>query len=123
MSFFQRVVSKGSAEKFYLKVTIEFENPDTILNPVEFRALVSKAVRQLYGETGASIPVDVLRYQDITKEAILRVPGRSLVKCWSALTLLGEYAQESCAIRVNQVSPQLLALAVDSRHFFQDLPN
>ena len=54
----------------------EFENPDTIINHVELRALVSKALRQLYGETGASVPVDVLRYQDTTREAIFRVPGR-----------------------------------------------
>ncbi|XP_038054225.1 ribonuclease P protein subunit p14-like isoform X2 [Patiria miniata] len=101
----------------------EFENPDTRIDSVQFRALVSKALHQLYGETGASIPVDILRFQDDTMEAILRVSGRSLVKVWSALTLLGEYAQEECAIRVTQVSPHLLALAVDSRHFFQNLPS
>ncbi|GCC21899.1 hypothetical protein chiPu_0000281 [Chiloscyllium punctatum] len=64
---------------------------------------------------GAALPVDVLRYEEETLAATLRVRSSGLVKLWSALTLLGSYQNQKCAFRVMQVSPFLLALSGNSR--------
>uniref|UniRef100_A0A3Q2QJE8 Ribonuclease P/MRP subunit p14 n=1 Tax=Fundulus heteroclitus TaxID=8078 RepID=A0A3Q2QJE8_FUNHE len=64
---------------------------------------------------GAALNVDVLKYDEETLSALLRVPSRGLVKLWSSLTLQGSYKNQTCAFRVLQVSPFLLALTGNSR--------
>ncbi|XP_071809465.1 ribonuclease P protein subunit p14-like [Asterias amurensis] len=123
MTLFQRTVSKGSAEYFFLKVAIEFVDSGISTDSLTFKLVVTKALKELFGDAGAAIPVDILGFLDQTMEAILRVPGRSVVKLWSALTLLSECGGEECAIRVKQVSPHLMSLAVNSRQFYQNLPS
>ncbi|NXF78664.1 RPP14 protein, partial [Sclerurus mexicanus] len=92
-------------------------------NAAQFKQLVVTALRELHGEVGAALPVDVLTYEEKTLSAILRVISSGLVKLWSALTLLGFYQNRRCAFRVlqaffffpNQTSPFLLALSGNSR--------
>uniref|UniRef100_A0A8B9QAM7 Ribonuclease P/MRP subunit p14 n=1 Tax=Apteryx owenii TaxID=8824 RepID=A0A8B9QAM7_APTOW len=71
----------------------------------QFKQLVVTALRELHGEVGAALPVDVLTYEEKTLSAILRVTSSGLVKLWSALTLLGFYQNRRCAFRVLQVKP------------------
>ncbi|XP_072025523.1 ribonuclease P protein subunit p14-like [Amphiura filiformis] len=112
---FERLVSKNLSKYTYLKVQLEFEDSQTYVEEVRFKAVILKALKQLHGDSGAAIPFDILRYNKRKMEAILRVQSSCLVKLWSALTLFGEYAELVCAFRVHQVSGHLMALAVDSR--------
>ncbi|NXI85701.1 RPP14 protein, partial [Rhipidura dahli] len=87
-------------------------------NAAQFKQLVVTALRELHGEVGAALPVDVLTYEEKTLSAILRVISSGLVKLWSALTLLGFYQNRSCCLfflSSNQTSPFLLALSGNSR--------
>ncbi|CAM4658584.1 unnamed protein product [Leuciscus chuanchicus] len=76
--------------------------------------MIIRGLRELYGEIGASIPFDLLKFDENQLTGILRVYNSGLVKLWSALTLLGSYQNEACALRVTQVSPFLLALSGNS---------
>ncbi|KAF6722728.1 Ribonuclease P protein subunit p14 [Oryzias melastigma] len=66
-------------------------------------------------QVGAALNFDVLKYDEETLTALLRVHSSGLVKLWSSLTLLGSYQNQSCAFRVLQVSPFLLVLTGNSR--------
>uniref|UniRef100_H0ZFS4 Ribonuclease P/MRP subunit p14 n=1 Tax=Taeniopygia guttata TaxID=59729 RepID=H0ZFS4_TAEGU len=89
-------------------------------NAAQFKQLVVTALRELHGEVGAALPVDVLTYEEKSLSAILRVISSGLVKLWSALTLLGFYQNRRCAFRVLQTSPFLLALSGNSRELALD---
>ncbi|XP_067907748.1 ribonuclease P protein subunit p14 isoform X2 [Heterodontus francisci] len=116
---YERHVSRNVCDYHYLKVGLEFEerSPGLRLNAAHFKQLIVSALKDLHGEIGAALPVDVLRFEEETLAAILRVKSSGLVKLWSALTLLGSYQNQKCAFRVTQVSPFLLALSGNSREF------
>ncbi|XP_077984500.1 ribonuclease P protein subunit p14-like [Glandiceps talaboti] len=111
----KRIVSKGPADYFYLKVSLEFEESGFQVDVLLFKAIIVKALLTMYGEVGAAITVDVLKYNEDSKEAILRVHNSGFSKLWSALTLFGQYLNKECVFRVHQVSSCLMALAVNSR--------
>ncbi|XP_066474291.1 ribonuclease P protein subunit p14 isoform X1 [Tiliqua scincoides] len=117
---YERIVFKNASEFHYLKIHLEFQEDAISLNAVEFKQLIISALKRLHGEVGAALPVDVLTYEEKTLSAILRVPNIGLVKLWSALTLLSSYQNRSCAFRVIQTSPFLLALAGNSRELVLD---
>ncbi|KAK6175871.1 hypothetical protein SNE40_014248 [Patella caerulea] len=75
------------------------------------------AMKQLFGEVGASTCVDVLKFDEKNKWSIVRVDSRSLIKLRSALTLYSSFldSQKPCAFRVHQVSQHLMTLAANSR--------
>ncbi|MBN3322201.1 RPP14 protein, partial [Atractosteus spatula] len=97
-----------------------FQDSDKRLGEAQFKQLIISALRDLYGEIGAAFPFDVLKFEENTLKAIIRVLSSGLVKLWSALTLLGSYQDEPCAFRITQVSPLLLALSGNSRDFELD---
>ncbi|NWT11971.1 RPP14 protein, partial [Vireo altiloquus] len=123
---FERRVLRRAAEHHYLRVRLELPDGGTRPNAAQFKQLVVTALRELHGEVGAALPVDVLTYEEKTLSAILRVISSGLVKLWSALTLLGFYQNRRCAFRVLQVtaglgtSPFLLALSGNSRELVLD---
>ncbi|NXR45947.1 RPP14 protein, partial [Hippolais icterina] len=112
---FERRVVRRAAEHHYLRVRLELSDGGARPNAPQFKQLVVTALRELHGEVGAALPVDVLTYEEKTLSAILRVISSGLVKLWSALTLLGFYQNRRCAFRVLQTSPFLLALSGNSR--------
>ncbi|NXL20694.1 RPP14 protein, partial [Setophaga kirtlandii] len=122
---FERRVLRSAAEHHYPRVLLELPDGGARPNAAQFKQLVVTALRELHGEVGAALPVDVLTYEEKTLSAILRVISSGLVKLWSALTLLGFYQNRRCAFRVlqfclfflspNQTSPFLLALSGNSR--------
>ncbi|NWR62243.1 RPP14 protein, partial [Bucorvus abyssinicus] len=117
---FERRVLRSAAEHHYLRVRLELSDGGARPNVAQFKQLVVSALRELHGEVGAALPVDVLTYEEKTLSAILRVVSSGLVKLWSALTLLGFYQNRRCAFRVLQTSPFLLALAGNSRELVLD---
>uniref|UniRef100_A0A8C3NW71 Ribonuclease P/MRP subunit p14 n=1 Tax=Cyanoderma ruficeps TaxID=181631 RepID=A0A8C3NW71_9PASS len=102
---FERRVLRRAAEHHYLRVRLELPDGGARPNAAQFKQLVVTALRELHGEVGAALPVDVLTYEEKTLSAILRVISSGLVKLWSALTLLGFYQNRRCAFRVLQVKP------------------
>ncbi|NWZ10925.1 RPP14 protein, partial [Agelaius phoeniceus] len=127
---FERRVLRRAAEHHYLRVRLELPDGGARPNAAQFKQLVVTALRELHGEVGAALPVDVLTYEEKTLSAILRVISSGLVKLWSALTLLGFYQNRRCAFHVlqfclfflspNQTSPFLLALSGNSRELVLD---
>ncbi|XP_050169143.1 ribonuclease P protein subunit p14 [Myiozetetes cayanensis] len=117
---FERRVLRSAAPHHYLRVRLELPDGGARPNAAQFKQLVVSALRELHGEVGAALPVDVLTYEEKTLSAILRVISSGLVKLWSALTLLGFYENRRCAFRVLQTSPFLLALSGNSRELVLD---
>uniref|UniRef100_A0A8C6JZK8 Uncharacterized protein n=1 Tax=Melopsittacus undulatus TaxID=13146 RepID=A0A8C6JZK8_MELUD len=102
---FERRVLRSAGEHHYLRVWLELPDGGARPSAAQFKQLVVSALRELHGEVGAALPVDVLTYEEKTLSAILRVVSSGLVKLWSALTLLGFYQNRRCAFRVLQVKP------------------
>ncbi|NXN27920.1 RPP14 protein, partial [Nycticryphes semicollaris] len=117
---FERRVVRSGAEHHYLRVRLELPDGGARPSVAQFKQLVVSALRELHGEVGAALPVDVLTYEEKSLSAILRVISSGLVKLWSALTLLGFYQNRRCAFRVLQTSPFLLALSGNSRELVLD---
>uniref|UniRef100_A0A667Y2T0 Uncharacterized protein n=2 Tax=Myripristis murdjan TaxID=586833 RepID=A0A667Y2T0_9TELE len=112
---FERTVLRNASPYHYLKVYLQLESATTRLCAVELKQLIVSGLSSLFGEVGAALPFDLLKYDEEALTGILRVHSRGLVKLWSSLTLLGSYQNEACAFRVLQVSPFLLALSGNSR--------
>ncbi|XP_059796019.1 ribonuclease P protein subunit p14 isoform X1 [Balaenoptera ricei] len=93
----------------------EFQDHGIGLNAAQFKQLLISALKDLFGEVDAALPLDILTYEEKTLSAILRICSSGLVKLWSSMTLLGSYKGKKCAFRVIQVSPFLLALSGNSR--------
>ncbi|KAI4467124.1 coiled-coil-helix-coiled-coil-helix domain containing 4 [Holotrichia oblita] len=86
---------------YYLDVLLEFsKDQDRDITPAFFKSHVLQCINQVFGETAAAIPVDVLKYQPRTKEAILRVHKDQYVKVRSSLTLCGNYEGAECIYRI-----------------------
>uniref|UniRef100_A0A8C9R360 Ribonuclease P/MRP 14 subunit n=1 Tax=Scleropages formosus TaxID=113540 RepID=A0A8C9R360_SCLFO len=100
---YQRLVHKNSSGFHYMKVSLVFEKEGKRIDGAFFKQLIISALRNVYGEIGAAFPFDVLKFEEKSLTAVLRVYNSGLVKLWSALTLLGSYQNETCAVRVVQV--------------------
>ncbi|XP_001637708.2 ribonuclease P protein subunit p14 [Nematostella vectensis] len=117
----ERFTFKQKADYFYLKVNLEFDAGNEVsFDILTFKRLLLIALDSLHGQVGSSIPVDVLKFDPVPLEAVIRIPESGLVKVWSALTLYGSHQEVKCAFRVTQVSPHLIALAANSRQWKLD---
>lgn len=119
-ALYQRVVLKNASPYHYMKVCLVLEDESTRLSAVELKQFITTGLKSLYGEVGAALTFDLLKYDEDTLTAFLRVSSRGLVKLWSSLTLQGSYQNQGCAFRVLQVSPFLLALTGNSRELQLD---
>lgn len=119
-SLFRRVVLKNAAPYHYLKVCLVLENESIKPSAVELKQFMITGLKNLFGEVGAALNFDLLKYDEDTLISLLRVPSRGLVRLWSSLTLLGFYRNQACAFRVLQVSPYLLSLSGNSRELKLD---
>ncbi|XP_021789986.1 ribonuclease P protein subunit p14 isoform X3 [Papio anubis] len=96
---YERVVYKNPSKYHYMKVCLEFQDCGVGLNAAQFKQLLISAVKDLFGEVDAALPLDILTYEEKTLSAILRICSSGLVKLWSSLTLLGSYKGKKCAFR------------------------
>ncbi|CAJ1052017.1 ribonuclease P protein subunit p14 isoform X2 [Xyrichtys novacula] len=119
-SVFRRVVLKNASPYHYMKICLVLDDESTKLSAVDLKLFILTGLKNLFGEVGAAISFDLLKYDEDTLSGLLRVPSRSLVKLWSSLTLLGFYQNQACAFRVLQVSPYLLSLTGNSRELKLD---
>lgn len=83
-----------------------------------FKKNIVSSMKKIFGEVAASVTIDILKYDPLTRRAILRVPSNYYSKLHSALTLCGQYEEETeCCYKINKTSPLLLALNCDSRSY------
>ncbi|KAL2091668.1 hypothetical protein ACEWY4_013931 [Coilia grayii] len=115
LAAFERLVCKNASDFHYMKICLVLEKGRRNVEAAQFKQLMISGLRQLYGEVGAALPFDVLKFDPSTLTGMVRVCNSSLVKLWSAITLIGSYQNELCAFRVTQVSPFLIALSGNSR--------
>ncbi|XP_007908841.1 ribonuclease P protein subunit p14 isoform X3 [Callorhinchus milii] len=71
-------MGQGLREAEQLSSMSEFDETSVQLNAVQFKHLIVAALRDLHGEIGAALPVDVLTFEEEILSAILRVQNRSL---------------------------------------------
>ncbi|KAM9324167.1 ribonuclease P protein subunit p14 [Gastrophryne carolinensis] len=117
---YERIVLKNASEYHYLKIQLVFLQKEVKLSAAQYKLLIVNALKELHGEVGSSFPLDLLKYDENTLSAILRVASSGFVKLWTSLTLLGQYQNQECSVRVIQTSPFLLALAGNSRELNLD---
>ena len=90
---------------------------DCEVTPEYFKQNIISAIRQLFGEVSACVDIDILKYNFISKRAVVRVPGDYYVKTRSSLTLCGKYQDTACSYQIHKASPVLLNLQGDSRDY------
>lgn len=75
-SGFHRVVLKNASPHHYLRVRLLLEDEPPSLSAVELKTFIVSCLRGLHGEVGAALDVDVLKYDEEKRTALLRVPSR-----------------------------------------------
>lgn len=75
------------------------------------------AVKQFFGSEGANQLVDIIRCDLGCRRFILRCESKNLVKLRAALTVADSFEGIACIYEVLRTTPNLLALAVNSRTF------
>lgn len=119
MTTFKRIVTKGHLPYCYLKIKLEFQSPsaakDLGITASTLKHAIVMSMRGIYGELGSTETIDILRFNENSLEAILRVRHSYFVKVWSSLCLSGDFSGQQCVFRVLQVSAHLMGLACNSR--------
>uniref|UniRef100_G3MTA8 Uncharacterized protein n=1 Tax=Amblyomma maculatum TaxID=34609 RepID=G3MTA8_AMBMU len=101
----------------YMDASLNFEEPQEDIDASIFKFVIVQALKKLFGEVGASVTVDVLRFRESDLRAYLRVRSSNLVRLWSSLTLVSSYNGKPCFFRIYKVSPSLASLSVSSAHY------
>ncbi|XP_050026812.2 ribonuclease P protein subunit p14 [Dermacentor andersoni] len=101
----------------YMDVSLRFEEPGEEVDATVFKFVILQALKKLYGEVGASVAVDILKFRESDLRAYLRVSSSNVVRLWSSLTLTSCYNGRPCSFRVYKVSPSLASLSVSSSHY------
>uniref|UniRef100_A0A1B8Y6G8 Uncharacterized protein n=1 Tax=Xenopus tropicalis TaxID=8364 RepID=A0A1B8Y6G8_XENTR len=73
---YERIVLKNPSEHHYMKVQLEFNGEGAQLSATQFKLLVVSALKNLHGEVGSSLPLDLLSFDEKTLCAVLRVCSR-----------------------------------------------
>ncbi|KAG8430416.1 hypothetical protein GDO86_020653 [Hymenochirus boettgeri] len=77
---YERIVLKNTSEHHYMKVQLIFQGEGVHLSAVQFKQVIISALKDLHGEVGSSLPLDLLSFDEKTLCAILRVCSSGLVK-------------------------------------------
>ncbi|XP_041459296.1 ribonuclease P protein subunit p14-like [Lytechinus variegatus] len=105
----------------YLSVILEFESSPPDIEERMFEVIVSLALKQLHGDVGVAILVDLVMYDPENIQGILKVRQSDLVKLWSALTLYGCFEDQRCAFIVRKESTDFIPLLDTSKHSISEL--
>ncbi|KAH3881443.1 ribonuclease P protein subunit p14-like [Dreissena polymorpha] len=113
---YKKVVSKGCLDFCYMKVRLDFEEgTHAHIDIVAFKQIILEAAQSMFGLALSCSLIDVLIYEKSSRTAVLRIPNINLSKIWSALSLYSNMNGLSCAFRILQISPHLMALSGNSR--------
>lgn len=85
-------------------------NQETNPLPVFVEGSIEQSLRTIFGEIGGHATVDLLKYDESRRRAILRVPEDFYVKLRAALTLTSTFQGVLCHFYVHSVSRVLLSL-------------
>ncbi|XP_034249613.1 ribonuclease P protein subunit p14-like isoform X2 [Thrips palmi] len=103
---------------FYLDVSLNFDNKtDVQVDDICFKNYINSAIRDLHGDFGLGVNVDLLKYEEDKRRGIIRCPARDYVKIRGALTFCGKLDGKFCRFLVHQSSGLLLSLQANSRTF------
>ncbi|TRY70200.1 hypothetical protein TCAL_01208, partial [Tigriopus californicus] len=72
---------------------------------------VTFALKNLFGEIGAAVPVEVIKFYPKSSQLIVQCPSDWAVKVRASLSLQSSYQGQSCAYQVIKDSATLLSLA------------
>ncbi|XP_065912886.1 ribonuclease P protein subunit p14-like [Dysidea avara] len=101
-------VGESLMEFYFLRISLKFQRtPELSVTEALLKSIVLQALRDLHGEYGASIAVEVLEYKEVTNQSysfVIKILECDLVKVWSGLTLLGTYNGVSTMFSVEKVS-------------------
>ncbi|KAF4524099.1 hypothetical protein B566_EDAN007682 [Ephemera danica] len=105
-----------SSNFWYIDVSLAFSDQwRKNLDIAHFKMQIIKAMKQLFGELGAAIPVDVMKYNQATGRAVLRCPTKNYVKLRSSLTLVSAFEGQKCVFKIHKASPSIISLLSNSR--------
>ncbi|XP_004348631.1 hypothetical protein CAOG_02818 [Capsaspora owczarzaki ATCC 30864] len=134
------------AVSLYIQVAAGTNADAIVVDAPVFKSIVLRALKQLHGQLGAGIPVDVLDVTTstankadkadkadktrqvaaaaaaaaaggLTYRALIRVPDLHSAAVWSALTAVTVHDNRPCRLTVDRASPSLLHFASNSRAF------
>lgn len=92
-------------------------NSDRTVTAVFFKKHLIQSLKELFGEVASAVDVDVLKYNENERRAILRISSDYYLKLRASLTLSGKYEDIPCAYRIHKASSHLLHLVGDSRDY------
>lgn len=72
---------------------------------------ITFALKNLFGEVGAAVPVQVIKFYPKSSQLIVQCPSDWAVKVRAALSLQSSYQGQSCAYQVIHGSSTLLGLS------------
>eukprot|EP00054_Salpingoeca_dolichothecata_P000789 m.17622 g.17622 ORF g.17622 m.17622 type:complete len:128 (-) comp11351_c0_seq2:116-499(-) len=98
----------------YLRVALTFQKALRI-DIIRFHNLVFDGLKQLHGEVGRAIAIDILNFDRDAQEAILRVPACFSLKVQTALTIITECDSHPVRCDILQASSFLSTIACSSR--------
>lgn len=78
--------------------------------PVFVKGSIEQSLQRVFGSIGGQAVIDFLKFDEINRRAIIRVPQHSYVKLRAALTLITKFQEIPCYFYVHNVSSILLAL-------------
>uniref|UniRef100_T1JKY8 Ribonucleases P/MRP subunit Pop8-like domain-containing protein n=1 Tax=Strigamia maritima TaxID=126957 RepID=T1JKY8_STRMM len=72
-----KVVQRNACEHYYLQIKLDFSSaPDHVISAQMFQSTIIQAIEQMFGECGSSIAIDLLKYNQNHREAVIRVPKK-----------------------------------------------
>lgn len=95
------------SSSYFLDVSLE---ANTSVDAEHFLAHVKYSIKQFLGDTGAGVPVDLIKYNPTQGRAILRCPFTFFVKLQASLTVSGYYNSGPARFVTHKASSSLLSL-------------
>lgn len=80
------------------------------LLPVFIKGRIEQSLQKIFGEIGGQTTVDILKFEEKRKRAVVRVPDQFYVKLRTALTLTDSYQGVPCHFHIHSASPVLISL-------------
>ncbi|GMH38014.1 hypothetical protein BSKO_05898 [Bryopsis sp. KO-2023] len=89
-------------------------------SPELYVRMIEEGLRQVFGIVGGAIDFQILKTNLTDATTLVKLDKRDYPKFRTALTMLGWYENDACAIRVLDTSNFLMSLATDSRHLMEN---
>lgn len=105
-------MKKFEPTHWYLEIAVEHEDVKD-MSAEMLQVFMRDAVLKMFGESAASLPIDVLAFHPHLHQAVIRVPSENYSRVRGALTMSGK--DGAMGFSVCRASPCLIALAGPQR--------